>query len=128
MNYVVCMLVLLGASASAGPARPTAEFDAKVTAVGDPALLICGRAAATQAVTFEVTRVKRGAIKVGDRGTLSLMTCVPGKLLVPSKTAGVELDPARVRPGTLLHVDAESRGNQQWFATVDTITVTKVGP
>jgi hypothetical protein len=124
---VSILLLLLVAPVRAAPTPPAVELEAKVITVGTADLFRCGRAIGTQAVTFEVTRVDRGALKVGQQGTLHVMTCFPGGLLVVDKDI-VQLDPARVRPGTVLHVGADRYNRGTWFATTDTITFITAGP
>jgi hypothetical protein len=124
MKRITCLTLLaVAASASAQPANPPprAEFDAEVIALGNPPPAIyCGYFMATQAVEIKVTKVISGRIKSG-RTTLTVMTCFGGHLMRELKQPGTfEIDPAKLAPKSVIHVDAEDRDG--WFATDDKIT------
>lgn len=127
MKHITCIAILaLTASTSAQPAKPPprAELDAEVVALGHPPPAFhCGYFMATQALEIKVTKVISGPIKTG-RTTLTVMTCFGGHLMRELKERGTfEIDPAKIGPGSKIHVDVEDLvpGKGKWFVTDDQI-------
>lgn len=116
-------------TATAAPAPPPhAVFDAEVLSIGASAPFLCGGLMATQDVRLSVSKVSSGPARPKTILTVRVLTCFGGHLLRPigKKEMGLfELDPGKIRPGSILHIDAENYPRDSWFTTVDKITVTK---
>jgi hypothetical protein len=131
-RLAIATVLALATTAAAQPAaprvNPRSTFDGTVTATGTAMPFLCGILMATQDVTLTVTKVDSGAMKVGATPTIRVLTCFGGHLLRPianAKAPVFELDPAKIRVGSVIHIDAEDLAKDAWFATVDKITVTK---
>jgi hypothetical protein len=118
------------ASAQPKPPPPSSIVEGKVVLVEPPPPMpvFCGRIAMTQSFVLEIQKVKHGPRKPG-RIVVEVLTCGPGPLLRQrdgEPEGMVEIDPAQLRVGSRIRVDAEDpEGKGVWFTTTDRITVTK---
>jgi hypothetical protein len=124
MRFVIAASLLFDVAA-AKPAPPAVVFDAEVTAVGKPPGFLCGFVLARQQISVQVRHVTGGHVKFGDRGVVDVVLCTEHPLLRHMQNDLLAIDPAQLRPGSLVHVRAQDFGNGQWLTSPDQITVYK---
>jgi hypothetical protein len=124
LRIAIVAPLLFAATAAARPAPVEVTFDAKIEAIGAAPGFLCGGFMATQALEVAVTKVDRGPLKSKTKTTVRVMVCTLGPLLRPNKDGLPELDPDKIRVGSLIHLDAEEYGRSEWLTTTDKIVVT----